>query len=80
MGPASLTPPDTAAALEIAGRANDEFLARDMIEVHGTEAAAVARQNARSAALRGQAERAKTWMRIVGVIQRHQTGPNPAEG
>jgi hypothetical protein len=74
-----LIPPD-AAALERAARADDEFLARDMIEVHGTEAAAVARDNARSAAMGGQGERAKAWMRIVGVIQRHQAGSTSTEG
>jgi hypothetical protein len=75
-----LVPPDTAAALEMAGRTDDEFLARDMIEVHGIKAAVVARDNARSAALGGQGERAKTWIRIVGVIQRHQADRNSSEG
>jgi hypothetical protein len=33
--------------------ADDQTLARDMIEVHGREAATVARENARAAALAG---------------------------
>ena len=51
----------------------DENLGRDMIDVHGNEAATVARQNARAAALAGQAEKAKSWIRVLGTIQR-QTG------
>jgi hypothetical protein len=34
----------------------EQALARDMIAVHGSEAAVVARQNARSAALAGQTD------------------------
>ncbi len=52
--------------------ADDPALARDMIEVHGTEAATVARDNARAAALGGQALRAKSWIRVLGMIQRQQ--------
>ena len=51
-----------------------ESLARDMIDVHGTEAAAVARENARSAALAGQAMQAKSWLGVLGIIQRQQAG------
>lgn len=50
----------------------DEALARDMIAVHGSEAAVVARSNARSAALAGQGTQAKSWIRVLGIIQRHQ--------
>jgi hypothetical protein len=46
-------------------------LARDMIEVHGDEAAAVARGNARAAALAGQIVNAKSWIRVLAMIQRH---------
>jgi hypothetical protein len=56
----------------IADGADDSALARDMIEVHGTEAATVARDNARVAALGGQALRAKSWIRVLGMIQRQQ--------
>ncbi len=50
-----------------------ETIAHDMIDVHGTEASTVARANARAAALAGQAARAKSWIRVLGMIQRHQT-------
>ena len=38
---------------------DDNKLARDMIDVHGKEAATVARENARAAALAGQAEKSE---------------------
>jgi hypothetical protein len=38
---------------------SDDKLARDMIEVHGREAATVARDNARAAALAAQPTQAK---------------------
>jgi hypothetical protein len=50
------------------------LLARDMIDVHGAEAATVARGNARGAALAGQPAQAKSWIRVLGIIQRHQAG------
>jgi hypothetical protein len=53
---------------------DEPSLARDMIEVHGAEAATVARNNARAAALGGQALRAKSWIKVLGMIQRQQTG------
>ncbi len=53
---------------------DDHNLARDMIDVHGQEAATVARANARAAALAGQAEKAKSWIRVLGAIQRQQAG------
>jgi hypothetical protein len=49
-------------------------LAYDMIDVHGQQAATVARENARAAALAGQAEKAKSWIRVLGAIQRQQAG------
>ena len=49
-------------------------LAHDMIDVHGREGATVARGNAHAAALAGQAEKAKSWIRVLGTIQRQQAG------
>jgi hypothetical protein len=49
---------------------DDQRLARDMIDVHGREAATVARANARAAALAGQASQAKSWIKVLGMIQR----------
>ena len=56
---------------------DDDTLAHDMIEVHGTRAAAVARENARAAALAGQAMQAKSWIRVLGIIQRRQANQAP---
>jgi hypothetical protein len=53
---------------------DDQKLARDMIDVHGAEAATVARGNARAAALAGQAAQAKSWIKVLGIIQRRQAG------
>jgi hypothetical protein len=52
----------------------EELLARDMIDVHGAGAAAIARENARGAALAGQAIQAKSWIGVLAAIQRHQAG------
>lgn len=53
-----------------------ETIARDMIEVHGAAASALARDNARNAALSGRAEQARLWLRLVEIIQRRQAaGP-----
>jgi hypothetical protein len=49
--------------------ATDE-LARDMIDVHGADAAGVARENAREAACSGRPNEARTWIRVVDLIQR----------
>jgi len=49
-----------------------EKLARDLIEVHGDEAATIARGNARTAALAGQPTLAKSWIRVLSIIQRQQ--------
>jgi hypothetical protein len=54
--------------------ADDNKLARDMIDVHGRKAPAVARGNARAAALAGQAIQARSWIRVLGIIQRQQAG------
>jgi hypothetical protein len=53
--------------------ADEQSLARDMIEVHGTEAATVARANARAAALAAQTAQAKSWIKVLGIIQRDPT-------
>jgi xanthine dehydrogenase molybdopterin-binding subunit B len=52
--------------------ADDHLLAHDMIEVHGGAAVTVVRSNARSAALAGQIDRAKAWIRVLTVIQQQQ--------
>jgi hypothetical protein len=49
-------------------------LARDLIEVHGNEAPTIARGNARAAAVAGQPTLAKSWIRVLSVIQRQQAG------
>jgi hypothetical protein len=53
---------------------DDDKLAGDMIDVHGREAATVARENARAAALAGQPTQAKYWIRVLGIIQKQQAG------
>ena len=52
--------------------ADEELLARNMMDVHGARAAALARENARAAALAGQPAQAKSWIRVLGRIQRYQ--------
>jgi hypothetical protein len=64
----------TAPAEDRAEDADEPALALDMIEVHGASAAIVARENARIEALAGRGPRAKSWMRILGIIQRRQSG------
>jgi hypothetical protein len=64
---------------------DEQLLARDMIEVHGAEAAIVARDNVRAAALAGQRPQARHWIRVLEIIQRRQTDkeisiPCPIEG
>ena len=56
----------------------NDALALDMIEVHGTEAAGVARANARSAAITGAIASAKRWMGVLAAIQRKQAGRKAA--
>jgi len=58
-----------------AGGAAEVSLARDMIAVHGTDAATVARNNARVEALAGEGSRAKFWIRVLGIIQRDGKPP-----
>jgi hypothetical protein len=57
--------------------ADEHSLACDMIEVHGAQAAIVARDNARTAALAGQRTQAKSWIRVLGIIQRRRTDIQP---
>jgi antitoxin (DNA-binding transcriptional repressor) of toxin-antitoxin stability system len=69
--------------LGLPGGADAASLARDMIEVHGGEAVTIARHNARAAALTSQPQQAKSWLRVVGLIQRQQankpTSPRGAD-
>ena len=48
---------------------DEQLLARDMIDVHGAEAAIVARDNVRAAALAGQRPQARHWIRVLEIIQ-----------
>jgi hypothetical protein len=41
-----------------------------MIDVHGVDAAGVARANARTAACSGRPDEARTWIRVIDLIQR----------
>jgi hypothetical protein len=61
------------AATGAADGANEQSLAGDMLDVHGPKAAAVARDNARAAALAGQRPQAKFWIRVLGLIQQRGT-------
>ena len=54
--------------------ADQQRLARDLIEVHGNEAPTIARGNARTAALAGQRTVARSWIRVLSIIQRQQAG------
>jgi hypothetical protein len=54
---------------------DEQGLARSIIEVHGAEAAVIARGNARRAALAGQPIQAKAWIRVLGIIQRQRAAP-----
>ena len=51
---------------------DDHLRADGLIAVHGGTAAAVARGNAASAALAGQAVQAKSWIKVLSIIQRQQ--------
>jgi hypothetical protein len=54
--------------------ADQQRLARDLIEVHGNDAPTVARSNASAAALAGQPNVAKSWIRVLSIIQLQQAG------
>jgi hypothetical protein len=59
----------------IADGEDEQSLALDIIAVHGAAVAAiVARGNAQAAALAGQKLQAKSWIRVLGIIQRRQIG------
>ncbi|MFL5265757.1 MAG: hypothetical protein ACJ8AH_04045 [Stellaceae bacterium] len=45
-----------------------------MIDVHRSEAASLVRENGRAAALAGQATRATSRIKVLGMIQRQQAG------
>jgi hypothetical protein len=62
--------------LLMASDTDEEARARDMIDVHGIEAATIARGNARGAALAGQAALAKSWIKVLGIIQRQRVSSN----
>lgn len=53
---------------------DDDTLARDIINVHGPMAAGVARDNARAAVVAGQGIQARSWIRVLAIIQRQQAG------
>lgn len=63
--------------MELSDESDEQTLARDMIEVHGAKAPTVARENARAAALAGQVVRAKSWIRVLELIQRRQANQSP---
>jgi hypothetical protein len=56
---------------------DESALATSMVEVHGAEAAAVARGNARGAALAGAPMQARSWIRVLSIIQRRRAGTPP---
>lgn len=60
-------------AIDAADGDDEQLLARDMIEVHGAEAAIVARENVRAAALAGQRPQARHWIRVLEMIQQRGT-------
>lgn len=64
--------------MTISDETDEVALAHDIVEVHGAGAAAVARENARTAALAGQPMLAKSWIRVLGAIQRQQAGKTAA--
>ena len=67
------------ASLIMAPDPDEQLLACGIIDVHGMEAATIVRGNARGAALAGQLARAKSWIRVLGIIQRRQAAPNHRE-
>ena len=71
--------PLKSAGVIMADDPDEQLLARSIIDVHGGEAATVVRGNARGAALAGQLAQAKSWIRVLGIIQRQQAAPNYRE-
>ena len=51
---------------------DEQLRAQGLIEVHGEAAAGVARGNASSAALAGQPVQAKSWIKVLSLIQQQQ--------
>jgi hypothetical protein len=47
-----------------------EALAHDIIDVHGSGAAELARENAQTAMLSGRIAQAKSWLKVLAMIQR----------
>src|SRR3954451_20774739 len=64
---------DGGGAQGMADDPGEELLARNMVDVHGAEAATIVRANARGAAVTGQPGQAKSWIRVLGIIQHHST-------
>ena len=58
---------------------DEQLLACSIIDVHGGRAATIVRGNARGSALAGQLAQAKSWIRVLGIIQRQQAAPNYRE-
>ena len=56
---------------------DEKLLARNIIDVHGAEAANIARENARGAALASQPTQARSWIRVLGIIQKQQRVARP---
>jgi len=67
--------------LMMANDPDERLLARNMIDVHGVAAATVAQGNARGAALAGQPMQSRSWIRVLGIIQRQRAGKTwPSRG
>jgi hypothetical protein len=49
-----------------------EAFAHDIIDVHGSGAAELAREKARTAILSGRIAPAKSWLKVLAMIQRQQ--------
>lgn len=60
------------------GEWDERLRAQGLIEVHGEAAASVARGNASNAALAGQPVQAKSWIKILSIIQ-HQQANKPSK-
>ncbi len=71
--------PLKSASLIMADDPDEQLLARGIIDVHGGQAATIVRGNARGSALAGQLAQAKSWIRVLGIIQRQQAAPNYRE-
>jgi hypothetical protein len=54
---------------------NDDERARDLVEVYGLGAAAVARDKARTAACAGRLAEGRNWLQLVDLIQRRLRAP-----